>query len=414
MRSRISAYKRYIPLLDQGLVSGGNFLVGVLLTRSLGLDFYGEFTLAWLIVLFAASVQQAAILNPLYTFAPAMKGEDKKDYLGDLTGFQWMFAAFAAVACYIILRLNAWLVPSWELTSSSLWLPFTLFTFLVHDFFRKLNYAKDKVLKSFLMDIMTYSLQVVCLLIVSHRGTLDLRTALIILGVSFSVSILFSWRELTRALLSGTKWSSIVSKHWDFSKWLVGTALLQWFSGNIFILVAAALLSPLAVGAIRIIQNIMGLLHVLFLAFENIVPLRASKIFHEDGLRSLGIYLGKILVKGGLGTLAIGGTVALFGKEIMDLLYEGQHMEFAYLLYGFAGLYVLVFTGTIIRFAIRTLEQTRLIFISYIISALASMLLAKPMIAHFGINGVIIGLVLSQLIIQAYFIYSLRTYWSKI
>ena len=42
------------------------------------------------------------------------------------------------------------------------------------------------------------------------------------------------------------------------------------------------------------------------------------------------------------------------------------------------------------------------------------MLLAKPMIAHFGINGVIIGLVLSQLIIQAYFLYSLRTYWSKI
>lgn len=414
MRSRMSAYKRYIPLLDQGLVSGGNFLVGVLLTRSLGLDFYGEFTLLWLIVLFAASVQQAAILNPLYTFAPAMKGEDKKDYLVDLTGFQWMFAAFAAVACYIILRLNAWLVPSWELTSSSLWLPFTLFTFLVHDFFRKLNYAKDKVLKSFLMDIMTYSLQVVSLLIVSHRGTLDLRAALIILGVSFSVSILFSWRELTGALLSGTKWSSIIRKHWDFSKWLVGTALLQWFSGNIFILVAAALLSPLAVGAIRIIQNIMGLLHVLFLVFENIVPLRASKIFHEDGLRPLGIYLGKMLVKGGLGTLAIGGMVALFGKEIMDLLYEGQHIEFAYLLYGFAGLYVLVFTGTIMRFAIRTLEQTRLIFISYIISALASMLLAKPMIAHFGINGVIIGLVLSQLIIQAYFIYSLRTYWRKI
>jgi hypothetical protein len=179
-------------------------------------------------------------------------------------------------------------------------------------------------------------------------------------------------------------------------------------------LVAAALLSPLAVGAIRIIQNIMGLLHVLFLAFENIIPLRASQIFHENGLRSLGLYLGKMLVKGGLGTLAIGGTVALFGKEIMNLLYEGQHIEFAYLLYGFAGLYVLVFTGTIIRFAIRTLEKTRLIFISYIISALVSVLLAQPMITYFGINGVIIGLVLSQFIIQAYFIYSLRTHWKEI
>ena len=45
-------------LADQALVSGVNFLNGILLARWLGITAYGTFALIWMAVLVASSLQQ--------------------------------------------------------------------------------------------------------------------------------------------------------------------------------------------------------------------------------------------------------------------------------------------------------------------------------------------------------------------
>jgi O-antigen/teichoic acid export membrane protein len=59
--------KKLLVFLDQALVSGSNFVLGILLARYLGVAGYGQFALLWLIVLFFSSLQLAYIISPMLT-----------------------------------------------------------------------------------------------------------------------------------------------------------------------------------------------------------------------------------------------------------------------------------------------------------------------------------------------------------
>lgn len=408
INSVLAKKDKWVPLMDQGIVSGGNFFIGILLVRKLGLEAYGEFALIWLIVLFCSSIHQGWIISPMYTFGPQFKNEEKKKYFDCVFSHQLLFAIGSALLSWVFLYLSKWFFPEWEIASVGILVPLTVFSFLMYDYLRKTNYASEKASKAFLLDIVVYGTQILGLLITSIFFSLDLNYCLLIISISYSTSFIFSLKQFFNLSLNTTQFVFIMKKHWKFSKWLVGTSLLQWVSGNFFIIASASLLSPATVGAIRILQNIIGIMNVLFIAVENYIPIRAINIFKANGLSALGVFIRKIIWQGSIATLLIGGTMALFGKEIMGILYKGEHTDYAYLLYGFAVLYVFVFVGINFRFIFRTIEYTQPIFIAYIFGATFSLLFAKPIIQYYGIMGVVIGLISNQIIMQTYFIYSLR------
>ena len=68
---KLKAYSSTIlALTDQAVVSGSNFLIGIVLARVLGIDDYGLFVLLWMMVLFGKSINQAFVTRPMMTLAP--------------------------------------------------------------------------------------------------------------------------------------------------------------------------------------------------------------------------------------------------------------------------------------------------------------------------------------------------------
>ena len=67
-------------LLDQGVVSGCNFLLGVLLARLLGLNDFGVFTLCWSVLLLTAGIQNALVIYPMLTLGPKLIGRAAREY----------------------------------------------------------------------------------------------------------------------------------------------------------------------------------------------------------------------------------------------------------------------------------------------------------------------------------------------
>ena len=80
--------KGVLAVLDQGLVSGSNFVIGVLLARSLGPEQYGSYALAFSIFLFLAAFHQNLVLSPLSVFGPSQYSQRTRDYLGASSGFK--------------------------------------------------------------------------------------------------------------------------------------------------------------------------------------------------------------------------------------------------------------------------------------------------------------------------------------
>lgn len=161
-------------------------------------------------------------------------------------------------------------------------------------------------------------------------------------------------------------------------------------------------------GAIRIAQNIVGVLHVLFAAMENIIPVRAAELLNNKGKKIMLNYIGKIAKQALIPTLFFLFLIAIFREELITFFYGSEFIEFSILLIAFCLLYILVFIGTLIRFIIRTIENNKIIFISYIVTTLFSLSFANLIVEHFLITGVIIGLFSVQILTLSIYLFSLR------
>ena len=79
------------------------------------------------------------------------------------------------------------------------------------------------------------------------------------------------------------------------------------------------------------------------------------------------------------------------------------------LVIGFCLTYVLVFIGHPLRFALLTLEITKPMFISYVLGAVFSLILAYPLVGQFGLVGVLVGIFVTQGLSQLVYVYYLKT-----
>lgn len=280
----------------------------------------------------------------------------------------------------------------------------------MHDFLRKQFYVKENLKAALALNFLAYAPQLIFLAFSYMTNTLVLDKSLWYINAGYLIAILFTMRKTTGIDSSSTKTlKRTCSQHWQFAKWLVGKTLLQWFSGNLFIVTAAALLGPAAVGAIRLAQNVMGIVNVLFIAIENYIPVQAAKIYAQQGKTALFNYLKTITLQGGIISLILATSIILLATPIIQILYGITDPSSTLLLRGFAILSLIVFIGIPIRFAIRTLEQTKSIFIAYTLSTAFSFTCAYPIVKHWGLTGVIIGLITAQAIMQIYYLLNLKT-----
>lgn len=411
---QLKAYRSTIlALTDQAVVSGSNFLIGIVLARVLGIDGYGLYALLWMIVLFGKSINQAFITRPMMSLAPKKEGKEAVNYIATLHYLQYLSSFSIGIFVYIFLLFGQYFDIE---ISDNRWfwiIPIMVILHLIYDFYRSQSFVKQDVVFALILDIILFGGHFIAVFVLWYYDYLSVTNALIGIGIAHLVVVLLGFFKYLHFNFNTNILKETILYHFNFSKWLIGTALLQWFSGNFFIIVAAALMSEAAVGAIRIIQNIMGLTHVLFLAMENIVPVKAALHFKEGGIKQLKTYLIYITGRAGILVLLVLLSLAVFRTYIIDFLYGKDYIEYSYLVIGFCLTYVLVFIGHPLRFALMTLEITKPIFVSYVLGAIFSLILAYPLVGQFGLIGVLIGIFVTQGLSQLVYVYYLRSYSSK-
>ena len=73
-----------LAILDQGLISGSNFLVSILLARWLTADQYGAYAVAFGIYLMLTLVYQSLVLEPMGVFSGTTFGQNLRGYVRTL------------------------------------------------------------------------------------------------------------------------------------------------------------------------------------------------------------------------------------------------------------------------------------------------------------------------------------------
>ncbi len=401
---------KVLVLADQAIVSGGNFLLGLVLIRLLGLEQYGLFAMLWMGVLFALSLQQAFITKPLMTLAIGQNKAEQQNYFHALWNIQTVFGSG------LILLLSGLTFVGLSYDWATNWLVYVpiivviAFFYLLQDFIKKTFFIIKNYAKPLIMDTLNYTIIFLGLLYFYLTESTSLWNTLIVIGGGYLISTLLYSKRFFFKNISAIQpnYGNLLKKHYHFSSWLLGTSILQWFSGNFFIIIAASTLGTTAVGAVRMGQNIVGLCHILFLAMENIVPAEAAQLFLQKNPQILAKYLLKIGLKIGAIVLSILAIMAIAAPNLIHWIYGASFVSYSYVVWGYCLLYIFVYIGYPIRYFFRTIHFTKPIFIAYCVGTLFSLAVAFPIINTWGITGLLLGLILCQLLtlmVYAYFLW---------
>ena len=219
---------KYLPYIDQAIVSGGNFLLGLLLVRFLGLESYGTFMVGWLAILFLLSLHQSFFTKPMLTFSAEVEGEALQKYLSNLWIIQWamglgVLAPIGFVASFFNpFELSLAIFPMFVLS----------FFYLLQNFARKQFFVQKKYKAALWSDLKVYGFIFSNLLIFNFLKTLNIDWLIFIMTIGYVLGLTSKhfWELSTN--FRKNEILPIIKRHYHFSVWLLGTSVLQWFSSN--------------------------------------------------------------------------------------------------------------------------------------------------------------------------------------
>jgi O-antigen/teichoic acid export membrane protein len=390
-----------IILIDQAIVSGNSFLLSILLVRLLGINIFGEFSIILLVTQGIVAINQSLVTSPYQSLYAQSK---INNYSKQLKGIQTLIIG---VFIFIIVIFN---IVIEALSIELVTLPLVLFSIyfigtVLFDFNRKQLYLHKKYLYCLIKDAFSIFSQLTLIgILVSIDKFNTLEDILLAVGSCLIVVEGIVFLITTRPILPSI---TILKKHWNFGKWMLGNSILQWFSGNFYITTGVVIMGAQVAGIIRIGQSIIGVWGIFIQVLENYVPPLVAQIYQNGGTSALKSYLMNLTIKGGaiIGFVAI--LLMVFRNTIWKTIYGLDLIEYSYIMFWFGPILLFNFLGFPFKFAIRTLNKTQILFEAYIISCLLGFTTAHYFINTMGIHGICLGLLLTQVVMQIWYSYRL-------
>ena len=383
-------------LADQGMVSSVNFLTGIMLARYLGLEEFGRFTLAWMAVVFVNSIQQAVIVSPMMSIGPKQAADDEPAYYGAVAVQQAALCAAVFALIWGGATATAALFPDWYIEGLALPLACAAVAFQFQDFLRRNFFTRGRPAAAFATDALRYLGQLVILFWLFQTTPMDSVTVLWVITVLAALAALVALPACERMVWRAEVIRATTARHWQFSKWLAGSALMQWIAGQVMYVFAGAMLGAAAIGALRATKNLMGVVHILFIGLENIVPVRAARYFHSGSPNALRSYLLRVAIYGELATGAAAIVIFAAPDFWLSLAFGDEYAGYGNLLRWWATVYMVMFLRLPLAAGLRAIEQTQAVFVATALSSAFAVATAYPLINVYDATGAVGGIGLTQ------------------
>ena len=286
--------EKVLVLGDQAIFSGTTFAITALLARFLGLELFGLYSSVVLGIYLLISMSNALIIQPMQV--AYSKFENNESYLG----FTLIMQVAIILLVALLFIITSYVAP--HLVSDYLGINLFLVSalaasWLAHDYFRKTFLALQAIKKTIVVDCLMAGIQLTGIigLGVTHQLTLD--ATIIILTIGFTSSSILSF------VIGDIKFSHLrfnrnyFEYHKKEGSVLFASSLLQWWSGNLFVVASGIFLGVAALGAFRLVQSMFGILNLLLQTYENYVLPKAAKLFADSKNHSKS-YLRSITSKG--------------------------------------------------------------------------------------------------------------------
>lgn len=379
---------RNLLLLDQLIVSGCNFLAGIIVARALGAESLTSFTLIMSALYYLNSVQQSLIFSFMFS----------RKYCNNnvrLTRSMNVQAIVSVASMCVLFVLNLFcyitnILPLDECLSVSLF--FLLLN--LHEFTRKLFIYTKSYLRLFCGDTLVKVVPLCGLMFAPEVSlTKYFLIASVFSAMIFSISLTSSglkYYDLFRLVRFGRNFS----RHYKFGVWLWLGATLQWSSGYAFLYGAAFIIGPVAAGYTIALKNLFGFSSIIFQFYESYVPPRVAI---EKSLYQQVKSIASLSKESFYVLLFMVVIINIYPTYVIDKIFGAVYIEYDFLVVPFSMLVFFEFLQRPLTILIRAHDLTKIIFRGYVINTVIALLSVYPMMTYFGELGIVFGLILLQI-----------------
>ena len=348
-------------LADQAVVSGSNFVTGILLARFLGPETFGLFVMLNLVMLYVNSFQGALIFTPMISAAPQLTPEKRKPYLRGVFGVQLVLSVGLAALALVLGKAAIEFDLAERLTDGMiLALASALLAFQLQDLQRRYYFVQENSRAAFAIDVLSYGGQVTLIALLGLRETLAVDTAFWVIAGSASTSFAAGCLHSgLRPALDEAR--AVLRDGWRTGRDYLVAWQFQWIGTQGVVMIGGAMLGTQAAGAVRAAQNIVGPFNILFQAMDNVIPVMAARRYTERGLPQLVAFIWRIGLLGTAVLLPVLLALAVFAEPIVRVLYGAHYADAAGLVVLQAIYVFLQFHLRQVLFFLRTLTATGVI-----------------------------------------------------
>ncbi len=393
-------------ILDQGLFSGSNFLVNILLARWLSPDGYGAFAIAFSLYLGCAGIVCSLTLEPMMIYGTTDFRDHINDYLAKVSFAHFGISVLLAV---IFLAISLFFGGQTGKTVSvaALALPFMLQVWFV----RRALYCTMNIAHAAVVSFL-YSLILLGGISVLKLSGLISPIYIYEVFVLASLICFMYYRVVAvrRAVVPagrGTPIQPILRKHWNFGKWLIIASVASSVSTLLYAPILGLMSALQDAAAYKAIQNLSLPFSQLLATFTLLMLPSMSRVVRREPWTRVCGYI-RFMTIGFAGVACLYGVVMiLFGKQILLLLYANAfYVEYYWLIPGFAFVLVVKAINQSLATAIRAFESTRTILVAKVSTAVVVLIILMIFVPIMNLYGILLGMcagVLTELCILVNF-----------
>lgn len=391
--------KGFLALVDQGLISGANFIMAILLARELLPEQYGSYALAFEVFLLLSVVYGAVVLEPMSVFGASVYKNSLREYFGLLLRAH----GFAAAGMLLVLGASAWLLGQFSKNQSlpsALWgvaiaAPCVLLFWLARRGFYVNLSPRQAVLGALVYSVVVLS----GLFIVSHYGMLSPFIAFLLMATGSAATALVMLARLKPALgqkCAACRASEVLRRHWGYGRWALLGAVAIWFSRAVFYPLVSIFRGFDDAGALKALMNFYTPVGQAFAAVSLLSLPYAARIHHKGDTRRSRRLVWKLTVIYAGGPALYWFVIILLRHPIVDHLYAGKYS-------GIMGLLPWIGLGSVLRISataqavtLRAMHSPSLVFVAYGAAGVLAVLVGVPCTWAFGLRGAVLALILSS------------------
>jgi O-antigen/teichoic acid export membrane protein len=393
--------KVILAVLDQGLISGSNFVMGILLARWLSPVQYGAYALAFSIFLLLSQFHTSLLLEPMCVFGGSIYRSRLRGYLGSLL---WMHLG-TALAIFLVLGIATSVARALHASAN---LPSALAAVTVASpcillfwLLRRAFYLELSPAAAVLSAVFYCVLVLGGLFIIYRHGFLSAFTAFLLMAFGALMTSAFSMLRLKPILRLKNLSPSLREswgQHWIYGRWSLATAALLWLPSNFYFPVVSASAGMAGAGELKALLNLALPIGNTAAALSLLFQPYASRLNHQHGSSRLGSFAGRVsLLYAGCG-LAYWSLLVIFRAQIVHFLYGGNYQNLVALVPWLALASVLQISLAGPAIGLRAMESPASVFVAYAASGAVAVLAGIPLTWALGVQGVIVSMMLSSVV----------------